>query len=357
MKPKIFLKKSKQVGLPPGEIVYNGDRDMTAAPATVQLMDYDDTRFDEKEILNIEDCFQCRDSRTVSWINVNGLHDTALIEKIGDQFGIHPMILEDVVSVDQRPKIEDMGHYIYFSMKMIFMKEDNRTLRTEQVSIILGNRFVISFQEPDGDVFDAIRDRIRTGRGRIRKMGSDYLAYSLLDAVVDHYFLVLESLGEEIENLEEEVLEDPSSKTIQKLHEMKRQLLFIRKSVWPVRELVNGMERSESDLIQANTHIYLRDVYDHTIQIIDMMETMRDMNAGLFDMYLSSLSNRLNEVMKVLTIIATIFIPLTFIAGVYGMNFQFMPELKWRWGYFYILGVMLTAGIFMLLYFKRKKWI
>ncbi len=357
MKPKIFPRKSKQIGMPPGEIVYDGDRGSVAVPISIQVMDYSETQCKEKEIQNIEECFDCRDSRTVSWININGLHDTALIEKIGEHFGIHPMILEDIVSVDQRPKMEDMGHYLYFSMKMIFVKNETRVLQTEQVSVIIGNRFVISFQEPDGDVFDPIRNRIRKGMGRIRKMGADYLAYSLLDAVVDHYFLVLESLGEEMENLEEEVIENPSSRTIHELHQMKRQLLFIRKAVWPVRELVNGMERSESGLIHGSTQIYLRDLYDHTIQIIDMMETMRDMNAGLFDMYLSSLSNRLNEIMKVLTIISTIFIPLTFIAGVYGMNFRYMPEISWRWGYFGVLGIMAGAVIFMLAYFRNKKWI
>jgi magnesium transporter len=237
------------------------------------------------------------------------------------------------------------------------MEEDRRSIQAEQISLIVGSRFVISFQEREGDVFSTIRERIRAHKGRIRKMGADYLAYALVDAIVDNYFLVLEVLGDEIESMEEEVIERPGRETVRKLHHMKRRLLFLRKSVWPVREIINGLLRGETTLIKKTTQFYLRDVYDHTIQIIDMMETMRDMNGGLFDMYLSSISNRMNEVMKVLTIIATIFIPLTFIAGIYGMNFEFMPELKWPWGYFAALGVMVFIAICMIIYFKIKKWL
>jgi magnesium transporter len=228
---------------------------------------------------------------------------------------------------------------------------------SEQVSLILGSNFVISFQEsPGGDVFDPVRDRIRTGKGRLRKQGPDYLAYALLDAIVDNYFLVLEKLGERVEGLEEELITEPGQQTLHEMHALKREMIYVRRSVWPLREVVSGLERVESPLIKQSTGIFLRDVYDHTIQVIDTVETYRDMLSGMLDIYLSSVSNRMNQVMKVLTIIATIFIPLTFVAGIYGMNFRFMPEIEWRWGYFVVLGIMLAIGLLMVISFKRKRW-
>jgi magnesium transporter len=235
--------------------------------------------------------------------------------------------------------------------------EKRKEVRSEQVSLILGPNFVISFEEDEGDVFDAVRERIRAGKGRIRKLGPDYLAYSLLDAVVDNYFIVLEKLGEDVEDVEEELIRSPDRETVHEIHALKREMIYLRKSVWPLREVISGLERTESELIKDSTGIFLRDVYDHTIQVIDTVETYRDMLSGMLDIYLSSLSNRMNEVMKVLTIIATIFIPLTFIAGVYGMNFKFMPELEWRWGYFVVLGVMAVIGVLMVILFKRRRWL
>jgi magnesium transporter len=239
---------------------------------------------------------------------------------------------------------------------MLSFHARRREVQSEQVSLILGPNFVISFQEAGGDVFDPVRERIRTGKGRVRKMGPDYLAYSLIDAVVDNYFIILENLGERVEALEEKLISDPKRETLHALHVLKREMIYLRKSVWPLREVISGLERAESGLIKEPTGIFFRDVYDHTIQVIDTVETYRDMLSGMLDIYLSSISNRMNEVMKVLTIIATIFIPLTFIAGVYGMNFKFMPELEWRWGYFLIVGIMLAIGLVMVIYFRRKRW-
>jgi magnesium transporter len=240
---------------------------------------------------------------------------------------------------------------------MLYYDQREQEIEAEQVSLILGSNFVISFQEREGDVFTVIRDRIRTGKGRIRKAGADYLAYSLVDAIVDYYFVILEKLGEKIEGIEEELVTNPTPETLQTIHHLKRELIFLRKSVWPLREVISVLERGESALIQESTGIYLRDLYDHTIQVIDSIETFRDMVAGMLDIYLSSVSNKLNEVMKVLTIIATIFIPVTFIVGIYGMNFQYMPELGWRWGYPVVWLVIVVVVIAMVFYFRRKKWI
>jgi magnesium transporter len=294
---------------------------------------------------------------TVTWINVEGLHQVEILEKLGECYGFHPLVLEDILNTDQRPKMEDYGDYLYVVLKMLSLQGQKNEIVTEQVSILLGSNFVISFQEGgEGDVFNSIRDRIKNGKGRIRKMGADYLAYALLDAVVDNYFIILEKLGEKIELLEEELVTRPTSHTLNLIHHMKREMIFLRKAVWPLREVVGGLERAETSLFKEATRIYLRDIYDHTIQVIDTVETFRDMVSGMLDIYLSSVSNRLNSVMKVLTIIATIFMPLTFLAGIYGMNFKYMPELEWRWGYPFIWLIMIGIGVFMLIYFRKKKW-
>jgi len=347
-------KRSRKAGLPPGSLVHVGEK--KAERAKITIIDYDEQNFQEKEAKTVEECFPFKETATVTWINIDGVHDSEVVSKIGTHFCIHSLILEDIMTTQQRPKMEDMGDYIYVVVRMLSYEGKKNVVLSEQVSLIIGPNFVISFQEDVGDVFDSVRDRIRTGKGRLRKMGPDYLAYSLLDSIVDNYFLVLEKLGEKVEFVEEELVSDPGRKTLQEIHVLKREMIFLRKSVWPLREVVNSLERAESSLIKESTGIFLRDVYDHTIQVIDTVETYRDMLSGMLDMYLSSVSNRMNEVMKVLTIIATIFIPLTFIAGVYGMNFKYMPELGWRYGYFAILGFMFSLGIFMLILFKRKKW-
>jgi magnesium transporter len=353
--PKWVKKRSKKAGLPPGTLIHIGERKTEALKITI--LDYDETHFEEREIKTIEECFPFRNTSTVTWINIDGLHQVEVLEKLGHFYGFHPLVMEDILNTDQRPKMEDYGEYLYIVLKMIVYMDKSKEIVTEQISLILGPNFVISFQEREGDVFNPVRERIRNGKGRIRKMGADYLAYNLLDAIVDNYFIILEKLGEKIEFLEEELVVHPATETLQEIHHFKRELIFLRKAVWPLREVIGGLERGELSLIQESTRIYLRDVYDHTIQVMDTVETFRDMVSGMLDIYLSSISNRMNAVMKVLTIIATIFIPLTFIAGIYGMNFKYMPELEWRWGYPIILLIMFILGVFMLIYFRNKKWL
>ena len=306
----------------------------------------------------MEDCFPYKNKSTVTWINIDGIHRVDIIESIGKHFGVHSLVLEDILNTGQRPKMDNYGDYLFIVLKMIYCNGKESEIVAEQISLILGSNFVISFQEEtEKDVFNPVRERIRSGCGRIRKMGPDYLAYALMDAIVDNYFAVLESLGEQIELLQEELIADPRPETLQAINHLKREMIFLRKSVWPLREVVSGLERGESPLIKSETGIFLRDLYDHTIQTMDTLETCRDMLSGMLDIYLSSISNRMNAVMKVLTIIATIFIPLTFIVGIYGMNFKYMPELEWRWSYPLVLLVMAAIAVSMLIYFRRKKWL
>jgi len=352
---KLFRKTSKRAGLSPGTLVHDGDKKVEKAKITI--IDFDATQFQEKEVDTVEECFPFRDTPTVTWINIDGLHEVGIIEKIGKHFSIHPLILEDILHTGQRPKMEDFEDYIFLVVKMFYYDEKDDEIKMEQVSLLLGSNFVISFQEREGDIFDPIRERIRNHKGRIRMMKADYLGYALLDTIVDNYFIILEKVGENIENMEEELVTRPTPETLQTIHNLKRELIVLRKSIWPLREVVNSLERGESPLINEATGVYLRDVYDHTIQVIDTIETFRDMVSGMLDIYLSSISNKMNEVMKVLTIIATIFIPLTFVAGIYGMNFEFMPELKWHWGYFAALLVMVAVAVIMVFYFRRKRWL
>ncbi len=346
---------SKSAGLPPGTLIHIGEKKLEAPRITV--IDYDEQSFQEKQVKEIEECFEFKTSPTVTWINIDGIHDINTIEKIGSRYDLHPLTLEDILTAGQRPKFEDLEKYLFIVLNMLSFSDEKRQIQAEQVSIILGPNFVISFQESVGDVFEPIRDRIRNAKGRIRKMGCDYLMYSLIDAVVDNYFVILEKSGEKIESLEEELVSSANEQVLKRIYRLKREMIFVRKSVWPLRELIGGIERSESGLIADSTSVYLRDLYDHTIQVIDTVESFRDMVAGMLDIYLSALSNRMNAVMKVLTIIATIFIPLTFITGVYGMNFKYMPELEWKWGYLAVWLVMITVVAVMLIYFKRKKWL
>jgi magnesium transporter len=353
--PKLTKQRSKKAGLPPGTLVYIGEEKQERVKITI--IDYDEANYQGKETETLEECFSFKDRPTVTWINIDGVHQIEILEELGNCYGFHHLVLEDILNTDQRPKMEDYGSYLYTVLKMITFNEQTQEIATEQVSLILGSNLVISFQEKDGDVFHPIKERIKSGKGRIRKMGADYLAYSLIDSIIDRYFIILEKLGEKVEDLQDELIARPTSETLQSLHELKREMLLLRKSVWPLREVINCLERGDSPLIKEPTRVYLRDVYDHTIQVIDTIETFRDMLSGMLDIYLSSISNKTNEVMKVLTIIATIFMPLTFLAGVYGMNFKFMPELERQWGYPVILLIMLVVGLAMVFYFKRKKWL
>lgn len=349
---KIIKKRSKTIGLPPGSLIHIGERKVEKTKITV--IDYDLEDFKELTLDKVEDCYSYKDKPSVTWINVDGVHETDIIEKIGNHFNIHPLVLEDIANTGQRPKTEDFDEYIYIVLKMLH--QPNQEIISEQVSIIFGKNFVISFQEGCGDVFNTIRERIRNNKGRIRKEGADYLSYSLVDAVVDNYFIILEKIGETIESMETKVVRDPAPETLQSIHDLKREMIYIRKSVWPLRELINSLIREQSNLIKKDTRIFLRDVYDHTIQVIDAVESFRDLVSGMLDVYMSSVSNKMNEVMKVLTIFAAIFIPLTFIAGIYGMNFQYMPELAWQYGYFIILFIMFLTGLSLIIFFKKKNW-
>jgi magnesium transporter len=354
--PRFVMKRAKQkVGLAPGTLLYVLDKKIEKV--RIRIIDYDEAQLTEKEVEKVEECFPFKDKPTVSWINIDGLHDVELIEKIGKQFGLHPLILEDIVHTGQRPKLEDFGDHVFITLKMLYYNKQKGEIESEQISLIFGQNFVISFQERVGDIFDPLRERIRKGKGRVRKVGADYLAYALMDSIVDNYFVILEELGEKIEDAEQELAVNPTLETLQTIRTFKKEMIFLRKSIWPLREVVNSLERGESSLVDESTLIYLRDVYDHTIQIIDTVESYRDMLSGMLDVYLSSISNKMNEVMKVLTIFAAIFIPLTFIAGIYGMNFGFMPELGWRWGYFGILLVMAIVAVALIVYFKRKRWL
>ena len=353
--PELIKKRSRKAGLPPGTLIHIGEKKTEELKITV--IDCEETHFEEREVKRVEECFVFKDKPTVTWMNVDGLHQVEILEKLGECYGLHPLVLEDILNTDQRPKMEDYGEYIYIVLKALDYNDRSSEIETEQISLILGSNFVFSFQERKGDTFDPIRERIKTGKGRIRKMGADYLAYALLDSIIDNYFIILEKLGEKIELLEEKLVTQPAPETLRTIHHLKREMIFLRKAVWPLREVINGLERGESSLIKESTRVYLRDVYDHTIQTIDTIETYRDMVSGMLDIYLSSVSNRLNSVMKVLTIIATIFMPLTFLAGVYGMNFKYMPELGWRLGYPLIWLIMIGIGVLMLIFFRKKKWL
>lgn len=348
-------KISKKVGLPPGSLVHIGE--IKAERVRIQIIDYDEEDIAERDLGSVEECLPYLTRPTTTWINIDGIHDVELIRKTGEIFDLHPLILEDILNTEQRPKLDDFEDYLYISLKMLSYDTETNRLITENLSLVLGSNFIISFQESEGDVFNPVRERIRKGKGRIRKAGHDYLLYALLDAVVDNYFIVLEKIGEEIESLEEGLITNATPKHSQRIHNLKRELIFLRKSVWPLREVIGNLNKGESALIQDKTAVFLRDVYDHTIQVVDIIETFRDMASGMLDVFLSSVSNRMNEVMKVLTIIGTIFIPLTFFAGIYGMNFKYMPELEWPWGYPSLWMVFIFIAAVMVTFFKRKRWL
>ena len=349
-------KRSLKTGLPPGTLVHIGTEKV--GKRRIRILDYDEHGVREKKEALLDECVPFRDTDSVTWIDIEGLQDIELLDSLGSCYGLHPLILEDILNTDQRPKSDDMESYIYVVLKMLDFDPASLEIVSEQVSIVFGRNYVISIQEGrEGDLFEPLRERIRNGKGRIRKLGPDYLAYSLLDVIIDHYFIILEKFAERIETLEEDLVSDPKPETLHQIHRMKREMIFLRKSAWPLREVIYNLEKSDSNLIQPATKIFLRDIYDHAVHIIDSIETYREMLSSMLDIYLSSISNRMNQVMKVLTIIATIFMPLTFLAGVYGMNFKFMPELGWRWGYPLVLLVMFGVGAVMLYFFKKKKWL
>jgi magnesium transporter len=345
----------KTPGAPPGTLIHVGEK--KADRVKVTMFDYDAEHLEERDVKEVSELASRKDLPTVTWINIDGLHDTELMGEIGRIFDLHPLVLEDALNTNQRPKMENLDRYIFVVLKTLFRSPVSSRIQSEQVSLVLGPGYVLSFQEQTGDVFEPVRQRIRSQKGRICSRGSDYLLYALIDSVVDHYFSILEGFEEELGILEDDVFENPTAETLAEIQRQKVELLRMRKAVWPLRESINSLLREESPLIDEATEIFLRDVYDHTIQVIDTVEGFRDTVSGLLDVYLSIVSNRMNEVMKILTIIATIFIPLTFIAGIYGMNFEYMPELRVPWAYPLVWLAMVAVALVMMAFFRRKGWL
>jgi magnesium transporter len=349
------LPKTSKAQASPGVGGYVGVERET--PVRLQFFHYDEKEYTEKVLSTVSEISGYSMQEGISWLNVTGVHDDNVIQEIGRIFSIHPLVLEDISNTTQRPKVEEYDDYLFVVLKMASTDEKSKLAVLEQVSLIVGSNYVISLQEQEGDVLDSLRDRIRHTKGRIRTMGSDYLLYGIVDSVVDNYFAVLENIGTAIEEQEDWLLSTPNQDLLDNIYGLKRELVFLRKSIWPMREVANTLQHSDHIIIKKATSVFFRDIYDHTIQVVEAVETFRDMMTSMLDLYLSTVSNKMNEIMKVLTIFAAIFIPLTFIAGVYGMNFEFMPELKWKLGYaFWWLGALILTGG-MLIYFKRKKWL
>jgi magnesium transporter len=355
MSKRLIRRRGKTPGAMPGTIVHTGVR--RVEHVTIDLLHYDADSFNEEHPTTLADCFPIEVSERVTWLNVDGLHDTEQLRRLGELASMHPLVIEDVASTAQRPKVEDYDSQLYIVLRMLRFDDHSGQTEEEQLSLILSRNRLISVQEAPGDVFDSVRERLRSAKGRLRRLGADYLAYSLMDAVVDAYFTVVEKLGDRIDELEEVIIDRPAPHAIAELHRIRSELLVMRRAVWPLRDVFNALIRDDTDLIAAETKVFLRDAYDHTVQVIDTVETLRDVLSGLMDVYLSNVSNRMNEVMKVLTIIATLFIPLTFIVGVYGMNFRFMPELDWPWAYPVLWIIMILIAAFMIYQFRRRGWL
>jgi len=354
-----FTKQYHPPGTPPGTLTERALPE--AVELKINLIDYDATNFIEEQLASAEDCQPFLKQPTITWIHIHGQPTPDTLQEFAQHFELHPLALEDILNTGQRPKVETYEAQLFAITSLPVMLDGD--VVSEQISMFAGRDYVISFHAGVTDPFDPVRKRLRNHSGKIRSRGADYLLYCLLDIIIDEGFPVLENFGEQVEALEEELLAEPDRDTLRKLHAIKRELLFLRRMLWPQRELLNRLIRNENELLSEETTIYLRDCYDHTVQIMDLLETYRDMTASMLDVYLSSISYRLNDVMRVLTVIATIFIPLTFIVGVYGMNFSVnanspwaMPELHWYYGYPLLWLIMLMIAIGMIFFFKRKKW-
>ncbi len=349
------VSRSKKAGLPPGSLVHVGKRKV--GRAKIRVISYSQRQYRETEVGSVEECISLKHPPGVSWINVSGIHNVGMVEALGKHLGLHPLVMEDIVNSEQRPKLEDFADYVFMVLRVPYVDEESGRLKSEQVSIICGSELVVTFLERDTGVFSPIVERLKTEGSRVRNLGADYLAYTLVDVIVDNYFIVMESLEKDMEDLEEKLVTKPDPDVLHSIHTLKRDIISLGRSVWPLREVINSLRKGESSIINKGTEIYLGDVYDHTIRIIEGIETFREMITDMMDVYLSSVSNKMNEIMMVLTIIGTIFIPLTFITGIYGMNFEYMPELKWHLGYPMVLILMLGIGIVMLTYFRKKGWL
>jgi len=355
MPRKRVNRSKKKLGQVPGSVIYTGDR--SKEKLFIETFDYTKDFCTEKELQTVEESFEYKDTDSVTWINLNGLNHVTQIEALGAHYNLHPLVLEDIVNIAQRPKIDEYEDYIFIALKMLYYDNRNHIV-SEQVSFVLGKNYVLSFQESEGDVFNEVRDRIRQAKGRVRNMKADYLLYVLIDAIVDHYFSLIEVLGDKIEDFETAIFAGEVDDDIsQKIQNLKREILRVRRAIFPLREVINRIEKNESPLIQKRTITYYRDIYDHLIQVSENIDIYREMIWSLMDMYMTTISNKMNEVMKVLTIMASIFIPLTFIAGIYGMNFEYIPELQYKYSYFILWAVMIVLFLGMLYYFRKKKWL
>jgi magnesium transporter len=354
-KKKIQRAQVKKPGLPPGTLVYTGEK--AALAPRVTMFDYDEQKLVEKELAQVDECIPYKNAQTVTWINVDNITEPGILENFGRVMGFHALMLEDILHTGQRPKFEDYGDYLYIVVKMLELDAAKTDIVTEQLSLIVGSNYVISFQEQPGDFFDPLRERIRQGAGKVRKLGTDYLVYAILDVIVDNYFVVLEALGEKIERLEDIVISNPKPNTAAAIHALKREMIFVRKAAWPLREAVTNLQRSESSLITDKSAAYFRDLHDHIMQVTDSVDTFRDLLGGMLDSYYSTVTTRTNSVMKVLALFTSIFMPLTFISGIFGMNFKHFPELEWRYGFEGSLILMGVVSVIMVGIFKWKKWL
>lgn len=344
-------RRSRKTGLPPGSLMHIGEQ--RSRTTELRLIHYDAEHFDQTLLPDLEGCGQYLERPGVTWLHISGVHQADILQHL-DRFGLHPLVIEDIMNTEQRTKFEDYGGYIYIVVKTL--SAQNGEVGMEQISLVLGRNFAISVEESPSGAFESVRQMVEHNRGQVRQSGADYLAYLLLDKVVDNYFGVLEQFGERIDTLQDELISDARSEQLRHLHQLRRESLELRRSIWPLRDVLAGIERERSALIRDETRVYLRDVYDHAIHVVDTIETDREMLAGMLEVYVSNATNRLNEVIKVLTIISTVFIPPMFVASVYGMNFRHMPELAWPWGYAFAWGLMIALALAMLVYFKRKRW-
>lgn len=347
---------SEKLGFPPGSLIHVGE---ILEPITkISVINYNKETLEEREIQSIDEVFQYKDSDTITWVIIEGLTNVDFIERIGAIFGIHQLVLEDILNTHQRTKLEEHDDYLYIVLKSLVPEDNHFSITYEQISLLVLKNFVFAFKEKKDELFIPVLQRIKTGNGRFRSFGSDYLTYAILDTVVDQYFVMIDSLDEAITSLEDTLLtSEPTQTWLYKIQILRREIITIRRNISPTRELMSGLLRSESELIDEKTQLYLRDVSDHAIRVMEMVESYRDILSGLIDIYVSSVSNKLNEIMKVLTVFASIFIPLTFLTGIYGMNFEYMPELRWKWAYPTLWVIFITIPIVLIFYFKKKKWL
>jgi len=347
---------SEKSGLPPGSLIHVGETH--ESETSISVIDYNKVNIQEQQIQSVEEILQYKDCDSVTWVLIEGLANVDIVERIGSIFDIHQLVLEDILNTHQRPKFEDHDDYLFIVLKYLQSENDPFTLIYEQISLLTLKNFVIVFKEKKDDLFKPLLQRIKTSKGRFRSLGTDYLTYTILDTLVDQKFTLIDSLDDAIATIEESLLNSEATQdTLYKIQKLKREIINIRRHTSPLRELMAGMLRSESDLIHEKTHIYLRDIEDHVMRVIELIESYRDMLSSLLDVYISSISYKMNEVMKVLTVFASIFIPLTFLAGIYGMNFEHMPELKWKWAYPTLWATFIAIPVILLIYFKKRKWL